>query len=69
MTGIGTIDAYGLSRDVVESKLKAYGYKRLFFILSGPTLACISLPLYVMLTVGKARKISIYLIYKILYMR
>lgn len=47
MITVGTIDGAQLVKDILSSKLRAYGYKSFFFIVAGPIVQFLSLPIYV----------------------
>jgi hypothetical protein len=46
MVSVGTVEGVQLAKDILTSKIKAYGYKSLFAIAAGPIVQLISLPLY-----------------------
>ena len=48
-----------LAKDIISSKLKAYGYKSLFAITLGPVIQFVSLPFYVFTYGSKFRKFAI----------
>lgn len=47
MITVGSIDGVQLAKDVVSSKLRAYGYKSFFFLAAGPFIQFLSLPMYI----------------------
>lgn len=47
MLTAGSIDCYKLTKDVIDSKLRAYGYKTFFTLIIGPTIEFMALPLYI----------------------
>jgi hypothetical protein len=59
IVGVGISEGTQLAKDVISSKLKAYGYKSLFAITLGPVIQFISLPLYVFTYGSKFRKFAI----------
>ena len=56
IAGVGITESVELAKDVINSKLKAYGYKSLFAITLGPIVQFISLPFYVFTYGSKFRK-------------
>lgn len=48
-----------LAKDLISSKLRAYGYKSLFAILGGPIMQLVSLPLYVFSYGTKVRRLAV----------
>ena len=46
MAGVGISEGTQLAKDLLSSKLKAYGYKSLFAITLGPVIQFVSLPFY-----------------------
>ena len=59
MAGVGITEGTELAKDVIKSKLKAYGYKSLFAVTIGPVIQFISLPLYVFTYGSKLRKFAV----------
>lgn len=59
LTGIGVIEGTQLAKDVISSKLKAYGYKSLFAVVSGPMIQFVSLPFYVFSYSSKFRRFAL----------
>src|SRR5210317_660639 len=59
LTGVGVTEGTQLAKDVISSKLKAYGYKSLFAVVSGPVIQFVSLPLYVFSYSSKFRKFAV----------
>ena len=59
LTGVGFTEGTQLAKDVISSKLKAYGYKSLFAVVSGPVIQFVSLPLYVFSYNSKFRKFAV----------
>ena len=59
LTGVGITEGTQLAKDVISSKLKAYGYKSLFAVVSGPVIQCISLPFYVFSSGSKLRRFAL----------
>ena len=59
LTGVGFTEGTQLAKDVISSKLKAYGYKSLFAVVSGPVIQFVSLPLYVFSYSSKFRKFAV----------
>lgn len=47
MITVGTLDGVQLAKDVLSSKLRAYGYRSFFFVAAGPIVQFLSLPLYI----------------------
>lgn len=47
LVSIGAIEARQLVKDVISSKLKAYGYKSLLALTIGPIIQVVSLPAYI----------------------
>jgi hypothetical protein len=47
MVSVSAIDGVELAKDILSSKLRAYGYKSLFAIAAGPIIQVIALPLYI----------------------
>jgi hypothetical protein len=45
MVTVGTLDGIQLAKDILSSKLQAYGYKSFFCLISGPVLKFIAFPL------------------------
>ena len=58
ITGIGVAEGTQLAKDVISTKLQAYGYKSLFAILSGPAIQVASLPFYIFTYGSKLRKFA-----------
>lgn len=52
-------EATQLTKDIISSKLKAYGYKSLFAITLGPVIQFISIPFYVFTYGSKFRNFAI----------
>jgi hypothetical protein len=46
MITVGTLDGLELAKDVLSSKLRAYGYRSFFLIAVGPIIQFLSVPLY-----------------------
>lgn len=59
IAGVGISEGTELAKDVISSKLKAYGYKSLFAITIDPVIQFISLPFYVFTYGSKFRKCAI----------
>ena len=59
IAGVGISEGTELAKDVISSKLKAYGYKSLFAITLGPLIQFVSLPFYVFTYGSKFRKFAI----------
>ena len=58
IAGVGISEGTQLAKDVISSKLKAYGYKSLFAITLGPVIQFVSLPFYVFTYGSKFRKFA-----------
>ena len=59
IAGVGISKGTQLAKDVISSKLKAYGYKSLFAITLGPVIQFVSLPFYVFTYGSKLTKFAI----------
>lgn len=59
IASVGLTEGVQLAKDVLSSKLRAYGYKSLFAIAIGPVIQFVSLPLYVFSYGSKFRRITI----------
>ena len=59
IAGVGINEGTELAKDLISSKLKAYGYKSLFAITIGPLIQFVSLPFYVFTYGSKFRKFAI----------
>ena len=59
LTGVGVTEGTQLAKDVISSKLKAYGYKSLFAVVSGPLIQFVSLPFYVFSYGSKLRRFAL----------
>lgn len=59
IAGVGISEGTQLAKDLISSKLKAYGYKSLFAITLGPMIQFASIPLYVFTYGSKFRKFAI----------
>lgn len=59
LTGVGVTEGTQLAKDVISSKLKAYGYKSLFAVVSGPVIQFVSLPFYVFSYGSKFRRFAL----------
>ena len=59
IAGVGISEGTELAKDIISSKLKAYGYKSLFAITIGPVIQFVSLPFYVFTYGSKFRKFAI----------
>ena len=59
IAGVGISEGTQLAKDIISSKLKAYGYKSLFAITLGPVIQFVSLPFYVFTYGSKFRKFAI----------
>ena len=59
LTGVGVIEGTQLAKDIISSKLKAYGYKSLFAVVSGPVIQFVSLPFYVFSYGSKFRRFAL----------
>lgn len=59
IVGVGLSEGTQLAKDVISSKLKAYGYKSLFAITLGPVIQFVSLPFYVFTYGSKVKKFAI----------
>ena len=59
IAGVGISEGTELAKDVISSKLKAYGYKSLFAITIDPVIQFISLPFYVFTYGSNFRKFAI----------
>ena len=62
LTGVGVIEGTQLAKDIISSKLKAYGYKSLFAVVSGRVIQFVSLPFYVFNYGSKFRRFLLSLI-------
>jgi len=58
MVGVGVTEATQLTKDIVSSKLKAYGYKSLFAVTLGPVVQYVSVPFYVFTYGSKFRRFA-----------
>nr|ULD16285.1 hypothetical protein [Cylindrotheca closterium] len=56
LTGVEFTEGIQLAKDVISFKLKAYGYKPFFAVVSGPVIQFVSLPFYVFSYGSKFRK-------------
>lgn len=56
IAGVGVSEGAELVKDIINSKLKAYGYKSLFAITIGPVIQFVSIPFYVFTYGSKFRK-------------
>ena len=59
ITGVALSEGTQLAKDVISSKLKAYGYKSLFAITRGPVIQFVSIPFYVFTQGSKFRECSL----------
>ncbi len=59
IAGVGVTEATQLTKDIISSKLKAYGYKSLFAVTLGPIIQFISVPFYVFTYGSKFRKFAV----------
>lgn len=59
LTGVGVAEGLELTKDIINSKLKAYGYKSLFAIASGPLIQFISIPIYVFSFGSRFRRFAV----------
>ena len=59
LTGVGLTEGTQLAKDLISSKLKAYGYKSLFAVVSGPVIQFVSLPFYVFSYGSKFRRFAL----------
>lgn len=59
LTGVGVTEGTQLAKDIISSKLKAYGYKSLFAIVSGPMIQFVSLPFYIFTYSSKFRRFAL----------
>ena len=59
LTGVGVTEGTQLAKDVISSKLKAYGYKSLFAVVAGPVIQFVSLPFYVFSYGSKFRRFAL----------
>ena len=59
LTGVGITEGTQLAKDVISSKLQAYGYKSLFAVVSGPVIQFVSLPFYVFSYGSKFKRIAL----------
>lgn len=59
LAGVGVTEGTQLVKDVISSKLKAYGYKSLFAVVSGPVIQVVSFPLYVFSYGSKLRRFAL----------
>lgn len=59
IAGTGVTEGTQLAKDLISSKLKAYGYKSLFAITLGPIIQFVSLPFYVFSYGSKFRKFAV----------
>ena len=59
MGGVGLTEGSQLVKDIISSKLKAYGYKSFFALTLGPVVQFVSLPLYVFSCGSKIRKFAV----------
>lgn len=59
LTGIGAAEGTQIAKDIVSSKLKAYGYKSFFAVVSGPVIQFISIPFYVFSYGSKLRRFAV----------
>lgn len=57
---VSIVDTREFVKDLVVSKLKGYGYSTMVVVLTGPYLQVISIPLYVIASTRKLRRIAIY---------
>ena len=58
LTGVGFTEGTQLAKDLISSKLKAYGYKSFFAVISGPVIQFISVPFYVFSCGSKLRRFA-----------
>jgi len=59
LASVGLAEGGQLAKDVINSKLKAYGYKSFFAITLGPVIQFVSLPFYVFNYGSTFRKFAI----------
>jgi hypothetical protein len=59
IAGVGISEGTQLAKDIISSKLKAYGYKSFFAVTIGPVIQFVSLPFYVFTYGSKFRKFAI----------
>ena len=59
IAGVGVTEGTQLAKDIISSKLKAYGYKSLFAITLGPIIQFVSIPFYVFTYGSKFRKFAV----------
>jgi len=59
IAGIGIADGTQLAKDIISSKLRAYGYKSLFAIALGPAVQFASLPGYIFTYGSRLRRFSL----------
>ena len=59
LAGVGFTEGTQLAKDLISSKLKAYGYKSLFAVVSGPLIQFVSLPFYVFSYGSKFRRFAL----------
>lgn len=59
LTAVGTSTAVDFFKDVSVSKLKAYGYKTMFFVVSGPLIQVFAVPMYIFSYGTRLRNLAI----------
>jgi len=59
MAGVGISEGTQLAKDLLSSKLKAYGYKSLFAITLGPVIQFVSIPFYIFTYGSRLRQFAI----------
>ena len=59
LVGVGASEGTMLVKDLLNSKLKAYGYKSFFAVAMGPIVQGLALPFYVMTYGSKLRKFAV----------
>lgn len=59
LTGVGVVEGTQLAKDIIYSKLKAYGYKSFFAVVSGPAIQFVTLPFYVCSYSSKFRRFAL----------
>ena len=59
LAGVVTVEGTQLVKDIISSKLKAYGYKSLFAIASGPVVRVVALPFYAFTYGSKLRRFAL----------
>lgn len=60
--GVGAIDGFQLAKDVVNTKVKAYGYKTFWTVIVGPAIQLCGLPVYIFTLGSRFSKYAIAII-------